>query len=121
MGLFDQLAGTVLKGVLDQVQSGSLEGVLSKVLQNTDLGNVSGLLQKLQEAGLDKQVTSWLGNGSNLPVSPDQIREALGNKEVQDIARKMGLPVDQALDILSKQLPGAIDQMSPDGELQRPR
>jgi uncharacterized protein YidB (DUF937 family) len=118
MGLFDQLAGAVLQNVASQIQSGNLQGVIGKLLQNVNLGDVQGLVNKLQQAGLDKQVASWLGNGQNLPVSAEQLRAALGNKEVQDIARKMGLPVDQALDLLAKQLPAAVDQMSPSGKLQ---
>lgn len=120
MGIFDDLAGGLLKGALNNLNSSTLSGVLSKAMQNTDLNSVSGLLNKLQEAGLDRQVASWLGQGRNLPVDPAQLRDALGNKRLQEIARALGLPVDQALDVLSKHLPGAVDKMSPQGVLEAP-
>lgn len=116
MGLLDVLGG-VLKGVVQQ-EASQLEGpLLSQVLGNTNLGDIGGLLQKLQGGGLSSQVSSWLGNGANLPVTADQIRAALGNAQVQDIAKSMGLPVDKLLPILSQQLPDLIDKLSPNGKL----
>jgi uncharacterized protein YidB (DUF937 family) len=52
-----------------------------------------------------------------MPVSPDQLRSALNDKQLQQIARAMGLPVDQALDVVAKYLPQAVDQASPTGKL----
>lgn len=116
MGLLDVLGG-VLKGVVQQ-EASQLEGpLLSQVLGHTNLGDIGGLLQKLQGGGLSSQVSSWLGNGANLPVTADQIRAALGNAQVQDIAKSMGLPVDRLLPILSQQLPDLIDKLSPNGKL----
>lgn len=120
MGIFNDLTGGLLKGALNNLDSSTLSGVLSKVMQNTELGSVGGLLSKLQEAGLDKQVASWLSNGRNLPVDPAQLRDALGNKQLQELARSLGLPVDQALEVLSKHLPDTVDKMSPQGVLEVP-
>ena len=60
---------------------------------------------------------SWLGNGANAGVSPDQLRNALGSDQVQQMARSAGLPVDQLLAMLAQHLPGTIDKMSPNGAL----
>jgi len=118
MGLFDNVVSGVMKGVLGQVEAGALPALLSQLLARTDLGNVGGLLEKLQESGLGKQVGSWLGNGTNLPISPDQLRAALGDERLQQLARSAGLPIDQLLAILSQHLPQAIDKMSPNGALE---
>jgi uncharacterized protein YidB (DUF937 family) len=125
MGLLDDL-GSGLKGAMGQVlgqavgdiETNTLPAVLNQVLSKTDLGSVGGLVAKLQESGLGSQVASWLGNGSNLPVSAEQLRAALGNEQVKQLADKLGLPTDKILSVLSAHLPGAIDQMSPDGKLQ---
>ncbi|MBS0248745.1 MAG: DUF937 domain-containing protein [Proteobacteria bacterium] len=122
MSLFDALGG-VVKGVLQQ-EGGQLEGaLLSQVLGNTnlgDLGDLGGLVQKLQTGGLGAEVASWLGNGSNMPVTADQLQAALGNSHVQDIARSMGIPVDTLLPALAQQLPALIDKLSPNGQLTAP-
>jgi uncharacterized protein YidB (DUF937 family) len=63
-------------------------------------------------------VQTWLGNGANAPISVDQIRAALGDQHVQQIASQLGIPVDQALKFLTEHLPNAVDQASPNGTLQ---
>lgn len=118
MGLFDDIASGVLKGVLGQAETQALPAILTQVLSRTDFGSVGGLLARLQEGGLDRQVASWLGNGSNLPISADQLRSVLGNQQLQQLARQTGLPIDNLLGTLSQHLPAAVDQMSPNGTLE---
>ena len=100
MGLFDDVAGA-LKGVLGQSDAaGAMPALISAALAKTDLGNLNGIVSQLQQGGLGSQVASWLGSGSNLPVSAEQLRGALGNDQVRELAGHLGLPVDKALDVL---------------------
>jgi uncharacterized protein YidB (DUF937 family) len=118
--IFGDLIGSVLKGMSGQQgEAGGLSAILAQILANTDLGSVGGLLQQLQKSGLGPQVASWLGNGANLPVSVDQLRAALGNEQVRQLATSLGIPVDQLLGQLSQHLPAAIDHMSPNGTLEQ--
>jgi len=119
--IFGDLIGGVLKGMTGQQgeSGGGLGNVLGQILANTDLSNVGGLLQQLQKSGLGPQVSSWLGNGANLPISVDQLRAALGDDNVRQIAAQLGIPVDQILGQLSQHLPATIDKMSPNGTLEQ--
>jgi uncharacterized protein YidB (DUF937 family) len=117
MGLLDSL-GSALKGVLGQVEADAVPALISAVLAKTNLGDLQGLANKLQQGGLNDQVQSWLGNGANLPVTVDQLRAALGNEQVQQIARELGLPIDDALKLLVEHLPTVVDQASPNGTTQ---
>jgi uncharacterized protein YidB (DUF937 family) len=118
--IFGDLIGSVLKGMSGQQgEAGGLPAILAQILANTDLGSVGGLLQQLQKSGLGPQVASWLGNGANLPVSVDQLRAALGNEQVRQLATSLGIPVDQLLGQLSQHLPAAVDHMSPNGTLEQ--
>jgi uncharacterized protein YidB (DUF937 family) len=120
MGLFDNIISSALKGVLGQAESQALPGALSQILGRTDLGGIGGLLAQLQQGGLDRQVASWLGSGSNMPVSTDQLRSALGDDRLQQIGGSAGLSIDQLLAMLTQHLPGAVDRMSPNGALEEP-
>lgn len=121
MSFLDSILGNVLKGALgENAGQQQLPDVFGKALQNTDLGSIGGLLKQLQGAGLDRQIASWLGNGQNLPVTASQIRDALGNEQVRQIAQQLGIPVDDVLKLLSQFLPGAVDQISPQGRLEEP-
>jgi uncharacterized protein YidB (DUF937 family) len=118
MGLFDEIVSGALKGVMGQAEQSLLPGLLSQLLANTNLGSVGGLLQQLQQGGLGGQVASWLGNGANHAISPDQLRSALGSEQLQQMAQAAGLPIDKLLAILAQQLPQTVDKMSPNGTLQ---
>jgi uncharacterized protein YidB (DUF937 family) len=121
MGLFDELVSGVLTGVTGGgTQQSLLPGLLSQLLANTNLGSIGGLLQQLQQGGLGEQVSSWLGTGTNHAISADQLRSALGNEQLQQLAQSAGLPLDKLLAVLAQQLPGTVDKMSPDGTLQEP-
>jgi uncharacterized protein YidB (DUF937 family) len=117
MGLFGSLGGA-MSGVLGQVEAEAVPALISAVLAKTNMGDLGGMVSQLQQGGLGAQVASWLGNGANLPVSPDQLRAALGNEQVQEIAHHLGLPIDKALALLSQHLPDMVDQASPNGEIQ---
>jgi uncharacterized protein YidB (DUF937 family) len=117
--IFGDLIGGVLRGMTGQQGDASaLPNILAQVLRNTDLSSIGGLLDQLQKSGLGPQVTSWLGNGANLPVSADQLRSALGDERVRQIAASLGIPVDVVLGQLSQHLPATIDKMSPNGTLE---
>jgi uncharacterized protein YidB (DUF937 family) len=117
--IFGDLIGGVLRGMTGQQGDASaLPNILAQILRNTDLSSIGGLLDQLQKSGLGPQVTSWLGNGANLPVSADQLRGALGDERVRQIAASLGIPIDQVLGQLSQHLPATIDKMSPNGTLE---
>ncbi len=119
MGLLDQLGG-VLKGALGEAEAKALPVVISAVLAKTNLGDLRGLVTKLQQGGLQEQVQSWLGSGQNLPVSADQLRAALGNDQLKQLAQQFGLSTDALLKSLSEHLPMIVDQASPAGVIQAP-
>jgi uncharacterized protein YidB (DUF937 family) len=117
MGLLDSLTGA-LGGNLNQIEAAAVPALISATLAKTNFGDLQGLVNQLQQGGLAGQVQSWLGNGPNLPVNPDQLRAALGSDQVKQLAEQFGVPVDAALKLLSEHLPGAVDQASPNGTLQ---
>lgn len=118
MGLLDQLGGS-LKGVLGSVAAAEAPALISALLAKTNLGNLQGLVNELAQGGLGDQVKSWLSNGPNIKVTPEQLRAALSNEQVREIAQHFGVPVDEALKILATHLPGVVDAASPDGKIQK--
>jgi uncharacterized protein YidB (DUF937 family) len=118
MGLLDSLGlGDALKGALGQVESAALPALINGVLAKTQYHDLNGLVAALQQGGLNTQVQSWLGPGANIPITADQLKAVLGNAQVQDFARHLGLPVDQTMSVLAQYLPEIIDKASPNGTL----
>jgi uncharacterized protein YidB (DUF937 family) len=121
--IFGSILGNVLKGLAGdaggQAAPAGLPDILGQVLSRTDLGSVGGLLQQLEQSGLASQVASWLGNGQNLPISVDQLRNALGDQNLGQLASQLGLPAEEVLRHLANHLPDVIDSMSPNGSLEQ--
>lgn len=119
MGVLESLAGALGGGTQGQVDARAVPVLISMVLAKTSLGDLQGIVSKLQQGGLDTQVRSWLGDGENQPVTPDQLRSALGGDQVKQLAQHFGVPPDTAMKLLAEFLPGVVDKASPNGVLAR--
>ena len=117
MGLFDQIGGA-LKGVLSSELAANGPALLNAALAKTNMGDLQGLVEQLQQRGLGDQVKSWLGSGQNIGISPEQVQSALGNDQLRQLAAHFGISVDAVSKLLADHLPAAVDQASPDGSLQ---
>lgn len=94
-----------------------LQGALLSLLTRQGQGGgLGGLLQQFEQAGLGELAQSWVGNGPNQPVSPQQVGQALGPEQVQGMAAQTGLPAEVLLAQLAQHLPGIIDRLTANGQ-----
>ena len=133
MGLLDQVLGGLMGG---SGGSSPLQGVLMNMLgggQQGGMGNqgtsdqgtaspgmsggLGGLLSSFEQAGLGHIAQSWVGNGPNQSVSPQQLQSVLGNNQVQSMASQAGMGSQDFLSQLSQHLPNAVNGMTPNGQL----
>ena len=115
MGFLEDMAGKELGSML----TGSSNPLLSNLMQmiNNQPGGLSGLVQQFHDKGLGGLVTSWVGTGSNLPISADQLQHVLGSDQVKELAAKAGISPDMASSHLTELLPMLIDKLTPNGQL----
>jgi len=113
MGLFDSVAGAVLGQVMGN------KGGMAKIAMEmfNQHGGLGGILSKFQEGGLADVAASWVGKGNNAPVSSNQITDVLGSGAIADMAAKFGISPDILSSQLAEHLPGVVDKMTPDGEV----
>jgi uncharacterized protein YidB (DUF937 family) len=114
MGLLDGLDDP-----LGRLTAETAPALINEALAKTNLSNLQGLVNQLQQGGLGNQIKSWLGNGANQPITVNQLKTALNNDQVKQIAEHFGVPVDKALDLLAKYVPSTVGQASPNGTLQQ--
>ncbi len=115
MGLLDQV-GDLLGG--DKGGGGGpdkLLGAAMGVIGGKE--GLQGLVSKLDSAGLGDLAKSWIGGGDNKAISPDEVRNALGDDEVHRVAKEAGVSDNEAADGLAGLLPGLIDKVTPDGQI----
>ena len=60
---------------------------------------------------------SWLGDGDNADISPDQLKEVLGSEKITEAAAELGTDEDSLLAGLKDALPGLVDKSSSGGSL----
>jgi uncharacterized protein YidB (DUF937 family) len=58
-----------------------------------------------------------VSTGSNLPISPAQIQQVLGNTGLDQLAAKAGLSPEVVSAKLAEILPHAVDALTPEGKL----
>jgi uncharacterized protein YidB (DUF937 family) len=121
MALLDQVLGQIL-GQQQSGQTSGLQEVLAGLLgggssQTEVRGGIAGLVDRFKAAGLGHIVDSWIGTGSNQPVSPQQLQQVLGDEQAKAMADRSGLEHGDFLAQLSRHLPRAVDAMTPNGQL----
>jgi len=110
MGLLDQLSGMAGGG------GGGIGGALQDLLGGSQ-GGLDGLLAKFNQAGLGDLMSQWISTGPNPGISAGQLQQVLGSGQLQDLAARFGLPLDQLLGGLTQALPQTVDGMTPSGAI----
>jgi uncharacterized protein YidB (DUF937 family) len=110
MGIFDELVGGI------EAEAGQKAGLYEEVAKLvTEAGGVNGLMQQFQQKGLDGVISGWIGNGTNPPITAEQIVQVVGQDKITEIASKVGLSEQQVVDGISKLLPMIINHLTPNG------
>lgn len=78
---------------------------------------LTGLLEQLSKSGLGDQVQSWVGTGDNAQVSPQQLTEALGPQQLDQLAQQSGMAPETAAQDLSQVLPQLVNAATVDGTM----
>lgn len=96
-----------------------LQATLSLLANNGQNGGLHGLVERFQETGLGNVINSWIGTGENVPITPEQVRGALGEGQLQQISEETGFAQDETARQLSELLPALVDRLTPAGHIPR--
>ena len=120
--------GDLLGGILGGSQGGSggsaglggnpmlrmLLPLVASLLMN---GGLQKILGRLQESGKGAKGQSWVSTGPNEPVDAADVKAALDDRELAEIAQKLGVSEDEAAEAVAQVLPDVVDKATPAGEL----
>jgi uncharacterized protein YidB (DUF937 family) len=110
----DAVADSLLSGSDKQKQLTS--AALSRI-SDPATGGLLGLVNTLRQFGLDDVVSSWISTGKNKPISSEQVQDALGEGQINQMAQDMGVSHQEVSTGLAGLLPQLIDKLTPDGKL----
>ena len=60
-------------------------------------------------------VSSWVGTGTNAPITADEIHQVLGSDQVKALTAKAGINPDTAGAAIAQLLPTLVDKLTPNG------
>jgi uncharacterized protein YidB (DUF937 family) len=109
MGLFDGLLGGIVGAEMATVVNGLIERH----------GGVQGVVNQLRSNGLGPSVNSWINEGPNTPVAPEDVHRAFGDQTMSELAAKSGMSTEELAQKLAQVLPRAVDALTPEGEVPR--
>lgn len=106
-------------------QSSALGGVfgnLGGMLGGAGAGGLLGgglqeLLEKFKQSGQSDTAESWVRSGPNTEISPPDLKRVIGPDVLASLEKQTGLSQEELLARLSRELPSAVDQYTPDGRL----
>jgi uncharacterized protein YidB (DUF937 family) len=100
-----------LGGLLGQLGLGgaSAGGILS--------GGLGELLERFKQSGQADTAKSWVNAGPNKPCTAEQLEQAIGPEVLETLSKQTGLPREELVSRLCRELPDAVDKYTPEGRL----
>ncbi|WP_376099332.1 YidB family protein [Roseomonas sp. CCTCC AB2023176] len=89
--------------------AGGIGGFLSEGIRD--------LVDRFRQVGHGDAAESWVAHGPNRAVAPAQVETAIGGDTLDALTRQTGLPREEIIARLTRELPDAVDRYTPDGRL----
>ena len=97
---------------------GNLGGLLGGASVGSVLsGGLGGLIDRFKQNGQGQAADSWVGKGPNQQLAPDQLEQAIGPDVLNTLSQQTGLSREELLSRLTRELPSAVDKLTPEGRL----
>ena len=106
--------GGLLGGLSDMLGGAGLSSVLGNL---GGAGALGGLIGQLQQRGLGDKVNSWVSTGQNQEVAPHELEQALGDEAINELQQQTGMPRQQLVSELARELPDAVSEATPQGRV----
>jgi|SRR5688572_23774778 len=115
--------GSPEAGQGNETGQGNLDSLLGGL--GTAVAGAGGLLRdglgelvdRFQRSGRGEVAQSWVKSGPNQDIEPNDLEAAIGTDVLSDLSARTGLSRDELLARLSRELPSAVDQYTPEGRL----
>ena len=80
-------------------------------------GGLREVLDRFRNAGSGDKVDSWVNDGPSEGIEPHQVEAAVDEATLTALSQQTGLSREELLRRLARELPSAVDRMTPGGKL----
>src|SRR5690242_5710476 len=85
MGIMDDVKGKLCSLQGSDSKGGSLLSGVMEMFSGQGSGGLQGLVNLFHQRGLGDKVSSWVSRGENQAISPEEVKQGLGNDKVRDL------------------------------------
>ncbi len=120
MGGLGNLLSNFIGGGSNNNSGGGIGQIMSSLSNSSgSQGGLNNLLQMFQQSGMGEQVKSWVSNNPNMPVSGDQVQNALAsNGMLSKLAQHANLSEKETAENLAQVLPEIVNSATPNGQVE---
>lgn len=119
------LLGSVMGGLMGgQAEQSPVGGILSSLLSGgsgaaggAQSSGLMNLVSRFEQSGLGNVAQSWISNGPNQSVTPQQLQQVFGQQQVNQWAQQANVQPHDLLSQLAHFLPQLVDGMTPQGQV----
>ena len=80
-------------------------------------GGLRDLVERFKQNGQGQAADSWVNKGPNQQLASEQLEQAVGPDVLNQLSQQTGLSREELLSRLTRELPTAVDKLTPEGRL----
>ncbi len=80
-------------------------------------GGLADLLERFQSAGHGRAAESWVSDGPNQPIKPEEVEQVFSDDLLAELEQRTGLPRKEIVARLATGLPETVNQLTPQGRV----
>ncbi|MBZ9777130.1 YidB family protein [Mesorhizobium sp. CO1-1-8] len=107
----------VIRGAAERGPNNPQGGILEQVSKSVSGTALGDILDRFRNAGAGSKVDSWVGTGPNQPIEPHEVETAIDAQTLEALSSQTGLSREELIARITRDLPDAVNQMTPDGTL----
>jgi len=114
-----KMGASLIEGNSDDATTGldidKIANAMKALIANPDGSlNLAAIVGSLSKNGLGEIVGSWLGQGENKAIAPDDVSVLLGEDKVDAFAKELGIDQESAKKALADAFPVVVDKATSD-------
>jgi len=122
LGGANQASGTVSGSRGQHDVEGGAPGKMGGLLGGASVASVFGgglrdLVDRFKQSGHAEAAESWVKTGPNQPIGSYDLEQVIGPEVLSKLAEQTGLSREELLARLTREVPGAVDGLTPNGRL----
>jgi uncharacterized protein YidB (DUF937 family) len=109
--------GELIRGAGDRNRNDPQGGIMDQISKGVSGTALGDILDRFRGAGAGSKVDSWVGTGPNQPIESNDVEAAIDEDTLTSLSMQTGLSREELISRIIRDLPEAVNKMTPNGEL----